>query len=201
MSNPSRTDLVEYSEEEEAEDSWMPFQRSAPDFVKDADKWDLGGFVSPFQCEKIHAIIKAIDLTHEDVVFDLGCGDGRFIIECCRLTSCTGVGVDLDEGLLVKARRHAAAAGGLRADFRQADFLNPELDLRPATVIFVYLLPEALKLLTSRLESLVRGASSLRVIVSLCWPLHAFEASVADHQRRFFLYHIEDLRRRILNAA
>ncbi|KAL8273323.1 hypothetical protein Esti_002727 [Eimeria stiedai] len=145
--------------------------------------------------EKIHAIIKAVQLTDKDYVFDLGCGDGRFIIECCRLTSCAGLGVDLDEGLIEKAKANAAAAGSLRAEFHQGDFLDPPVDFLPATVIFVYLLPEALQLLAPRLHTLIRSSPSLRCIASLCWPLHSLEASSVDRERRFFLYQREDLRR------
>lgn len=46
-----------------------------------------------------------------------------------------GVGVDLDEGLVAKAKRNAAAAGVIRAEFRQKDLLDPELDLQRATVM------------------------------------------------------------------
>lgn len=198
MDDKANGSLRDYSDEDE--DNWMPFQRSAPDVADGENGWDRGGFVSPFQgtpVEKIHAIAKTLELTKEDVVYDLGCGDGRFIIECCSLTGCAGVGIDLDEGLVAKARRNAAAAGKISAEFLQGDFLDEKLDLLPATVIFVYLLPEALMLLAPRIEDLVRKSTSLRSIVSLCWPLCGVKASVSDSANRVFLYLIEDLRRQL----
>ncbi|KAL8438168.1 hypothetical protein ACSSS7_000403 [Eimeria intestinalis] len=197
METSAEKGLPSYSDAED-EETWMPFQRSAPDFVEEGKGWDRGGFLSPFQAtpvEKIHAIIKAVQLTDKDYVFDLGCGDGRFIIECCRLTSCAGLGVDLDEGLIAKARANAAAAGNIRAEFHLGNFLDHAVDLLPATVIFVYLLPEALQLLAPRVQALIRTSPSLRCIVSLGWPLYALEASTVDRERRFFLYQREDLRR------
>ncbi|OEH73575.1 RNA methylase [Cyclospora cayetanensis] len=157
-----------------------------------------------FKCslqEKIQVIARALELTEKDVVYDLGCGDGRFVIECCRLANCNGVGLDLDEKLVAKAQRNAAAAGTIRAEFFQGNFLDPHLDLSRATVIFVYLLPEALRLLAPRLEELLRSSPSLRSIVSLWWPLYATEVSVHDSEQRIFLYRANDLRRQAKIAA
>lgn len=195
--NSENGGLPNYSDEED-DDSWMPFLRSAPYGVTEKDGWDLGGFVSPFQStpiEKVHMIAEALELTKKDVVYDLGCGDGRFIIECCRLAKCRGVGVELDERLVAKARQNAAAVGGVRAEFRRGDFLDPKLDLHQATVIFVYLLPEALDLLSHRLEELVRCSASLRCIVSLRWAFPGMTASFGGREENFFLYRAEDLRR------
>lgn len=52
-----------------------------------------------------------------------------------RDTFGTGVGVELDERLVAKARRNAAAAGGVPVEFRQGNFLEPKLDLHQATVM------------------------------------------------------------------
>ncbi|KAL8441411.1 hypothetical protein Emag_007201 [Eimeria magna] len=195
MESPADTGFPNYSDAED-EEAWMPFQRSAPDFVKEGEGWDRGGFLSPFQCRHASRLLKDLPPSPlRPFVLSLGCGDGRFIIECCRLTSCAGLGVDLDERLIAKAKANAAAAGNIRAEFRPGDFLDPALDLLPATVIFVYLLPEALQLLAPRLQGLISSSPSLRCIVSLCWPLYALEASSVDRERRFFLYQREDLRR------
>ncbi|KAL8446464.1 hypothetical protein Emed_004918 [Eimeria media] len=214
MEGPAETGLPTYSDAED-EDAWMPFQRSAPDFVsalafccwatfggyrsegrRRLGSWGLSfsfpGHASRTSEGGIGGCWESFELlTH------LGCGDGRFIVECCRLTNCAGLGVDLDEGLIAKAKANAAAAGNIRAEFCSGDFLDPALDLLPATVIFVYLLPEALQLLAPRLEELITSSPSLRCIVSLCWPLYALEASSVDRERRFFLYQREDLQRQM----
>lgn len=190
----SAPELFNYSEDED--DEWMPFRRSAPDLAKAEDGWDLRGFVSPFQgtsLEKIRAIVEAIQVTENDVVFDLGCGDGRFIIECCRLTSCSGVGVELDSSLFARAKRNASRVEGIRASFIQCDFIASTLDLSEATVIFLYLLPEALQLLLPKLCHLARTSTALRCIVSICWALPSVSASIHNAEMNFFIYNAADL--------
>ncbi|CDJ33700.1 uncharacterized protein EMH_0055680 [Eimeria mitis] len=171
-----------YSDDED-EDGWMPFRRSAPD------------------TEKIRVIVEAIRLAEEDVVYDLGCGDGRFIIECCRLTNCSGVGVELDESLLEKATRNASRAPNIRAKFLQRDFVAPGLDLAEATVIFLYLLPEALDMLLPRLRELARTSSALRCIVTLRWALPGVSPSIDNAEMNFFVYRAEDLRSKTESPA
>ncbi|CDI76897.1 Histone methylation DOT1 family protein (Precursor), related, related [Eimeria acervulina] len=125
-------EVLSYSEDEE--DEWMPFRRSAPDSAKAEDGWNLGGFVSPFQCVFRHC-------TPEDIMMvlysSLGCGDGRFIIECCRLTNCAGVGVELDSSLFERAKRNAKRIPDINAKFLQRDLMAPDLDLSEATVMWV----------------------------------------------------------------
>lgn len=73
-----------------------------------------------------------------DVVYDLGCGDGRIVIAAARLGA-RGVGIDIDRALLTKARLQAEAAGvGDRATFLEQDAL--ETDVSGATVVTLYLL-------------------------------------------------------------
>jgi len=74
-----------------------------------------------------------------DVVYDLGCGDGRIVIEAARRYGATGVGVDIDAALLARARANAADAGvSDRVRFEQQDALTA--DVRSATVVTLYLL-------------------------------------------------------------
>ena len=75
-----------------------------------------------------------------DVVYDLGSGDGRIPIRAARKYGARGVGIEIQEKLVEKARRNADAAGvSDRVHFRQADLF--EADLSDATVVTMYLLP------------------------------------------------------------
>jgi len=47
-----------------------------------------------------------------DVVYDLGCGDGRIVIAAARQFGARGVGIDLDPNLIRSAREAAAREGG-----------------------------------------------------------------------------------------
>jgi SAM-dependent methyltransferase len=76
-----------------------------------------------------------------DVVYDLGCGDGRMVISAAKQFGTRGVGVDLDPARIREARANAKAQGVEQlVTFRVGDMF--ETDLRPATVVMLYLLPE-----------------------------------------------------------
>jgi SAM-dependent methyltransferase len=76
-----------------------------------------------------------------DVVYDLGCGDGRMVIAAAKKYGTRGVGVDLDPARIREARANAQQAGvaGL-VTFQVADMF--QTDIREATVVMLYLLPE-----------------------------------------------------------
>lgn len=76
-----------------------------------------------------------------DYVIDLGSGDGRMVIMAAKERGARGFGVDLDRKLVALANRNAKAAGVAgRAQFFERNLY--ETDLRPASVLTIYLLPE-----------------------------------------------------------
>ena len=76
----------------------------------------------------------------DDVVYDLGCGDGEIVVAAAR-RGARGVGVDIDPERIANARRDAARAGVTdRVTFIEQDLFVT--DVSPATVVTLYLLPE-----------------------------------------------------------
>jgi SAM-dependent methyltransferase len=76
-----------------------------------------------------------------DVVYDLGCGDGRIVIAAAKKYGTRGVGVDLDPARIREARANAKKAGVENlVRFEVADLFKT--DLSEATVVTLYLLPE-----------------------------------------------------------
>ena len=76
-----------------------------------------------------------------DVVYDLGCGDGRMVIAAAKKYGTRGVGVDLDPARIREARANAKREGvESLVTFKVADMF--ETDIREATVVLLYLLPE-----------------------------------------------------------
>ncbi|MGE0548717.1 MAG: cyclopropane-fatty-acyl-phospholipid synthase family protein [Kofleriaceae bacterium] len=76
-----------------------------------------------------------------DVVYDLGSGDGRIVIAAARDFGARGVGIELDPKLVRKANENAKTAGVAdRVEFRVGDIF--EEDLSKATVVTLYLLPK-----------------------------------------------------------
>jgi len=81
------------------------------------------------------------DVTGDDVVYDLGSGDGRIPLLAAERYRATAVGLEIQPSLVQQARRKASLVGVEdKVEFRQEDFF--EADLRDATVVTVYLLPE-----------------------------------------------------------
>lgn len=87
-----------------------------------------------------------------DVVYDLGCGDGRIVITAAAEFGARGVGVDLDPRRIEQARAAARRTGvETRVRFAVEDLFRT--DLAEATVVAFYLLPE----LNARLQPKLRA--------------------------------------------
>jgi SAM-dependent methyltransferase len=92
----------------------------------------------PTSMEVVQAMLALARTTPADVVYDLGCGDGRIVIMAASRFGARGVCVDIDPVRIAEATANARAAGV--AD--RIRFLNEDLlatDLRGATVVTLYL--------------------------------------------------------------
>jgi SAM-dependent methyltransferase len=88
----------------------------------------------------VDVMLKMARVTEKDVVYDLGCGDGRIVIEAAKLYGARGVGVDIDPRRILMSRANARKAGvDDRVDFLMEDIF--ESDIREASVVTLYLLP------------------------------------------------------------
>lgn len=86
-------------------------------------------------------MLEVAGVTSEDVVYDLGSGDGRIPIIAAQTFGARGVGIEIDPKLVAESRRRARRAGVAdRVQFRQKDLFNA--DVRDATVVTLYLWPE-----------------------------------------------------------
>lgn len=93
----------------------------------------------PTDNKLVDAIIDLAEITNEDVVYDLGCGDGRIVIQAALNRGAKGVGIDIDPLRIEEARENARACG-LQADvrFTEEDLLSA--DFSQASVVTLYLL-------------------------------------------------------------
>jgi ribosomal protein L11 methylase PrmA len=93
-------------------------------------------------------------------VYDLGCGDGRVVIEAAKRYGVRGVGIDIDPQRIAEANANARAAGVTHlVEFRLADLF--ETDLREATVVTLYLLPSLNVKLRPKLQKELRKGSRI----------------------------------------
>lgn len=105
----------------------------------------------------VDKMLELAEVDRNDVVYDLGSGDGRIVIRAAQKYGARGVGIEIDLELVRKARRNAREAGvSDLVEFRQADLF--ETDLSEATAVTLYLLPSVnLKLRPKLFEELEPG--------------------------------------------
>jgi precorrin-6B methylase 2 len=102
--------------------------------------------------EVVRRMLELAQTRPDDMVVDLGSGDGRIVIAAARQFGARGLGIELDGGLVEKSRANAARAGVAgRVSFVQGDVLAA--DISAATVVTIYLLPDLMNRLQPRLLS------------------------------------------------
>jgi SAM-dependent methyltransferase len=93
----------------------------------------------PTPQDVVDAMLDMAKVTKNDIVYDLGCGDGRIVITAAKLGA-RGVGIDIDPQRIKEARENAKTAGVEdRVQFLEADLFAT--DISKATVVTLYLLP------------------------------------------------------------
>ena len=116
----------------------------------------------PTSRDVVQAMLELAGVTTADVVYDLGCGDGRIVIMAASRFGAQGVCVDIDPQRIAESHANARAAGV--AD--RIRFLNENLlvtDLRGATVVTLYLSNDLNLALRPKLQrELKRGRASSR---------------------------------------
>jgi SAM-dependent methyltransferase len=93
----------------------------------------------------------------DDVIYDLGCGDGRIVVLAARRFGCRGAGYDIDPQRVKESLENVARNGvGSLVKIEQEDIFT--LDLSGASVITLYLLPDMNLRLVPQLEKLKPGS-------------------------------------------
>lgn len=95
----------------------------------------------PTPNDVVSKMLEMAAVTANDVVYDLGCGDGRIVITAAQRYGARGVGIDIDPERIREANdnlKRAKVAGKVR--FIQGDLF--EADISEATVVALYLLTE-----------------------------------------------------------
>jgi SAM-dependent methyltransferase len=95
----------------------------------------------PTTYEIAQEMLRMADVRKDDLVYDLGCGDGRIVIMAAQERGARGVGVDLDPDRIKESVENAKQAGVTdRVSFFRQDLFKT--DIRKATVVMLYLWPE-----------------------------------------------------------
>jgi cyclopropane fatty-acyl-phospholipid synthase-like methyltransferase len=103
---------------------------------------DYNSTYVPSADEVIEKMFELAKVTEKDLLFDLGCGDGRILYMAAKKYGCRGVGLDLNPVRIRDAMDQAEKYKvGTLVEIRHGDGLKPK-DLKDATVVLLYMLPE-----------------------------------------------------------
>jgi len=95
----------------------------------------------PTPDEVVTEMLKMAQVGEDDVLYDLGCGDGRIVITAAKKFGCRGTGIDIDPERIKESRENAIKAGvSNRVKFIQMDLFEAEFS--EATVVTLYLLSD-----------------------------------------------------------
>jgi len=115
-----------------------------------SDAADLAPYV-PTPQEVVERMLEVAAVGRDDVVYDIGCGDGRMVITAAKIYRARGVGIDIDAALIEECRAGAAREGvGKLVRFLHMDATKARVT--EATVLALYLLPESLEILKPLFE-------------------------------------------------
>jgi len=135
----------------------------------------------------VEAMLQLADVKKTDVVYDLGSGDGRIVIAAAKTYGARGVGVELDPALVKEARQNAAAAGvSDKVRFVTQDLFTT--DLRPATVVTLYLLQSINERLRPKLVRELRPGARVVSHVFNMGPEWPAAQTVTVERSRIFLW-------------
>ena len=108
---------------------------------QDRDSTYIAPFV-PTPQEVVDRMLELAQVSYEDLLYDLGSGDGRIVITAARRYGAQAVGFEIDPALVTNSKRNIKEAGvEALAEIRDQDVRT--VDLSPASVVTMYLYPGA----------------------------------------------------------
>ncbi len=121
-------------------------------------EWQVPFITTPE--EVVERMLELAGTKADDVVVDLGSGDGRIVIMAAKKFGARGLGIELDQRLVDQSKDNARAAGVAdRVAFVQGDVLTA--DISKASVVTVYLLPGLIGQLQQRFTSELRPGTRI----------------------------------------
>jgi SAM-dependent methyltransferase len=120
----------------------LPGQRAVSQVISEGqEKIKLDVPYEPSSEEVVRVMLEIAHVGKDDLVYDLGCGDGRIVIAAAQKTGARGVGVDLDPERIKESLENARKARATdRVQFVQQNLF--QTDIGKATVVMLYLWPE-----------------------------------------------------------
>ena len=142
----------------------------------------------PTKMEVVELMLSLAKVDSNDMVYDLGSGDGRIVITAASRRGARGVGIDIDPQRIRESLANADFAGvSDKVEFRRADLFRA--DLRPATAVTLYLLEHLNVRLRPKLYSQLRPGTP---VVSNTFNMGTWEpdSTVIVDNRYIYLWHV-----------
>lgn len=138
----------------------------------------------PTKPERIRKALKLVNLQPNEVLYDLGAGDGRVLLIAAREFRAKAVGIEVGPVQCALIWLRAVASGfGNQIQIRWANFY--QADLRDADVVFVYATSKEVVKLASHLEKQLKKGSR---VISISADFPEWEPSAFDDRDLIFIY-------------
>jgi len=128
----------------------------------------------PTQDPVVDGMLKLAKVSKADVVYDLGCGDGKIVIAAARQYGARGVGIDIDPQRIKEANENAVKAGVTdKVKFVLGDIYDPAVKFDEATVVTLYLLQSLNEKLRPRLQAELKPGTRIvsnTFSMGTAWP-------------------------------
>jgi len=139
----------------------------------------------------VEAMLAVADVKENDIVYDLGSGDGRIVITAAKKYGARGVGIEIDPALVKKATENAVAAGvSDRVRFVTRNLFTS--DISEATVVTLYLLQSINERLRPKLIRELKPRTRVVSHVFNMGPEWPPEKTLVVERRPIFLWTIPD---------
>jgi len=134
------------------------------------------------------AAIKLANISSKDTVYELGSGDGEFLILVGKTVGAKCVGIEIDPlRHLIASTRVKRMGLSAKITLKKKSFFDE--DISGASVVYVYLIPRVLKKLTPKFKRELKKGTR---VVSFVYPIKNLKLVKEDKKNRLFLYKIEN---------
>ncbi len=132
------------------------------------------------------AMLKLANITKSDTIYDLGCGDGTFLLTAAKVAHARGVGFEIDPSRVLIAKIRIVLGGvSTQIQIKRKDLFSE--DISNASVVVVYLVPKTLKRLEPKFIKELKPGTR---VISYVYPIDYLPLVGRDDKKQINLYEI-----------
>ena len=132
----------------------------------------------------VRKMLEIAEVNSEDILYDLGSGDGRIIIETARKYNANAVGIEADPLRYIWSKLMIPLYGvNQKVKVNWGNFFNK--DINPATIVTLFLSSKANQQLKTKLQNELKPGTR---IVSYYWTFHGWQPVKEDKKNKIYMY-------------